>query len=177
MAKVKHKTITFGSSAYAITRTTPVLVATHTGPTGGNDTLARTISSFYMSVSIDPSGNPPPIEWWHTARLNYCVQWNPTGSGVASSNENDSLTMSRWVLYPTPYYDLATNALYGVTFQPRADVVETATRRKGNGTNTPKVLFVAHLHDSYGVLTNPGSGYSVNTSFVTYTKAVWESDT
>lgn len=177
MAKVPHITQSFGSSSYHTTRTTPEVIQTHTAPNLPSDTVARTLVSFHFAVSIDPTGNPPPIEWWHTARLNLAMQWNPGGSGSASSNENDSAYKARWLLYPEPYYDLATNDLYGVRFTPRRDVLETEARHKGDGVNMGKLLWVLHYHDSYGVLTNAGSTYSAITSFAIYSKVIWESDT
>lgn len=175
--KIPHITQQFGSSAYHVSRTTPELVATHTAPNLPSDTVARTIVSVHFEVSIDPSVNPPPIEWWHTARLNFAMQWNPAGSGTMSTNENDSAYKARWMLYPEPYYDLAGNALYGVKFQPRSDVLETTTRHKGNGVNMGKLLFGFHYHDSYGVLVNTGGLYSTISSFAIYSKVIWESDT
>jgi len=177
VAKVKHETRAFGSSSNVVTRTNATAIQTHTAPNLPSDTLARTVTSFHFAISIDPSGNPPPYEWWQAARLHLGLEYNQSGSGTPTTNENDSSLIARWMLYPEPYYDTAANALYGVRFTPRADVLQTLTRRKGDGVNMAKLLWVLYLHDTNHVMDNPGGTYSVNSSFAIYTKAIWESDT
>lgn len=174
--KVPHKTTAFGSSSYHASRTGPELLATHTVPNLTTDTVTRSISSVYFSVSVDPSVNPPPRDWFHTARLVYFMQWNPGGSSTLTTNENDPTVIARWLLYPTQYDSTLTNGEYGVTFQPRSDTLVTTTRHKGDGVNNGKLLFGFFYHDSYGVFVNAGAGYSTTSSFVTYTRVFWESD-
>jgi hypothetical protein len=177
MAKVPHETVNFGSSGPSVSRTNATAIQTHTAPNLASDTLARTVTQFHMGYVIDPTGNPPPIEWWHTARLMLGLEYNQNGSGTPTTNEDSPTLVARWMLYPEPWYDLATNDLYGVRFTPRSDLLVTTTRRKGDGTNFAKLLWVLYLHDGNHVLDNPGGTYSVTSGFAIYTKAIWESDT
>jgi hypothetical protein len=175
--KVPHETVLFGSSSNVVTRTNATVIQTHTAPNLASDTLARTLTQFHFAITIDPTGNPPPIEWWQAARLMLGLQYNQNGSAAATTNEDSPLLLARWMIYPEPFYDLTTNDLYGVRFTPRSDLLVTSTRRKGDGVNFAKLLWVLYLHDTNHALDNPGGAYSVNSSFAIYTKAIWESDT
>lgn len=177
MAKFAHITQSFGSSTTLVSRTSPTAIQTHTAPNLPTDTLARTILQFHMGVVIDPTGNPPPIEWWQTARMTLCMAYNANGSGSAPASENDPSIKARWMMYPTPWYDLATNDLYGVLFQPKETILETTTRHKGDGVNSAKLIWWLFMNDANHAVTNPGGTYSLTSSFAVYTKAIWESDT
>jgi len=177
VAKFKHETLNFGSSTGVVSQSATTTFSTHTAPNLPSDTIARMIFSVQFNVVIDPTGNPPPIEWWGNSRVVFAAAWNPGGGSTLPSSENDQSLKYRWVLYPTPWYSQPSNALYGVSFQPRADNLLWTTRHKGNGTNMPKVAFGCYFHDSNLAITNPGGIYSLTSSWMFYAKGIWESDT
>lgn len=177
MAKVKHILRNFGSSTGNTSMSAVTTFTTHTGPTGPNDTLARAIVSVQANFTIDPTGNPPPIDWWGNSRLVLALSFNKSGGSVLPSSENDSTLVHRTLLYGSPWYPLPTNDLYGVHFHPQSDTPELVTRHKGDGVNTPKLVCGLYVHDSNGAMQNPGGFYSVVSGWSFYLTTVWESDT
>lgn len=177
MAKVMHTVKTFGSASNHISDTAAVTFGAHGTPNLKTDTIARSIFSVFLSVTVDDSVNPPPYDWFQSARCTFAVAWSPTGTTTLPSSENDQSLKGRVMLYPELWYPTPVNGLHGVLFKPRGDTIQFHTRHKGNGVNTGEYSFGLYLHDSSGVLQNPGGIYSVLHGWAWYATTMWESDT
>lgn len=177
MARVHRITRNFGSATGLVSLAATTTMSTHTGPFNANDTLVRFILGVQLNVTSDPTGNPPPIDWWGNSRVLAAIAWNPGGGSTLPASENDDPLKFRSLLYGSPWYSQsAVNTLYGVHFAPRGDDLQLHARHKGDGVHAPKVAFGLYLHDSSLALTNPGGIYSNVSGWSFYATGVWECD-
>jgi len=174
--KHHHKVRTFGSNTASTSQPAVLTLGFHAAPQLQSDTLTRTISTVCISVTEDPSGNFPPVEWFESSRVIFAAFWDPTATHVMPSSENSAGLLGRVQLYPKLWYPRGANALYGVSFFPQADTIQFRARHKGNGVQFPAVVFGLYLHDSFGVLQNLGGLYSTTTTLTHYDTSLWESD-